>query len=79
VYRHPSELDRVGVIVTARCGNAVIRNTFRRRTRAITRKLIDDGLLTGDVIIRFRCEGAAPTFIELKAEIDDATKAWGRS
>ena len=78
VYRRPSELNRVGVIVTAKCGNAVVRNTLRRRTRAITRTLIDCGVLTGDVIIRFRCEGSVPSFVELKAEIDVAAGAWGR-
>jgi ribonuclease P protein component len=78
VYRRPSELNRVGVIVTAKCGNAVVRNTLRRRTRAITRTLIDRGVLTGDVIIRFRCEGSVPSFAELKAEIDVAAGAWGR-
>ena len=79
VYRRPSELNRVGVIVTAKCGNAVVRNTLRRRTRAITRKLIDHGLLTGDVIVRFRADGSVPSFVELKAEIDQATTAWGRA
>ncbi len=79
VYRRPSELNRVGVIVTAKCGNAVVRNTLRRRTRAITRKLIDRGLLTGDVIVRFRSDGSVPSFIELKSEIDQATTAWGRA
>ena len=78
VYRRPSELVRVGVIVTAKCGNAVVRNTLRRRTRAITRTLIDDGSLAGDVIIRFRCEGSVPSFIELKTEISDAISAWSR-
>lgn len=78
VYRRPSELARVGVIVTAKCGNAVVRNTLRRRTRAITRKLIDEGLLTGDIIIRFRCEGLLPNFIELKSEINDAAEMWGQ-
>ena len=75
VYRRPSELVRVGVIVTAKCGNAVVRNTLRRRTRAITRTLIDEGLLTGDVIIRFRGEGVVPDFVDLKSEINDALSA----
>ena len=76
VYRRPSELVRVGVIVTAKCGNAVVRNTLRRRTRAITRTLIDEGSLAGDIIIRFRCEGSVPSFIELKSEIHDVIRSW---
>ena len=79
VYRRPSELNRVGVIVTAKCGNAVVRNTLRRRTRAIARKLIDRGLLTGDVIVRFRSEGPVPSFDELKSEINQVTTVWGRA
>ncbi|MSX39489.1 MAG: ribonuclease P protein component [Actinobacteria bacterium] len=78
VYRRPSERVRVGVIVTAKCGNAVVRNTLRRRTRAITRALIDEGRLAGDVIIRFRCEGSVPSFMELKSEIHDAMSGLGR-
>jgi ribonuclease P protein component len=78
VYRRPSELARVGVIVTAKCGNAVLRNTLRRRTRAIARKLIDEGILTGDVIIRFRCEGSVPDFIELKSEVHDVAEMWSQ-
>lgn len=78
VYRRPSELVRVGVIVTAKCGNAVVRNTLRRRTRAITRTLIDDGSLAGDVIIRFRCEGSVPSFMELQSEINSAIISWSR-
>ena len=78
VYRRPSELNRVGVIVTAKCGNAVVRNTLRRRTRAIARNMIDHGLLTGDIIIRFRAEGQAPNFLELKAELEAAAGSWGR-
>jgi ribonuclease P protein component len=78
VYRRPSELARVGVIVTAKCGNAVLRNTLRRRTRAIARKLIDEGILTGDVIIRFRCEGSVPDFIELKSEVHDVAEMWNQ-
>lgn len=69
VYRRPSELNRVGVVVTTKCGNAVVRNTLRRRTRAICRKLIAAGDLIGDVVIRFRCEGTTPTFDELQQQV----------
>lgn len=75
VYRRPSEFARVGVVVTKKCGNAVVRNTLRRRTRAIARTLIDQGVLTGDVVIRFRCEGEPPTFQQLGAEIEKAVRS----
>jgi ribonuclease P protein component len=72
VYQHPSESTRVGVVVTTKCGNAVVRNRLRRRTRAICRELIDSGDLTGDVVIRFRCEGNSPSFDELRHELVEA-------
>jgi hypothetical protein len=40
--------------------------------------MIDHGLLTGDIIIRFRAEGQAPNFLELKAELEAAVGSWGR-
>ena len=76
VYRRPSEFARVGVVITTKCGNAVVRNTLRRRTRAITRELIRDHSLSGDVVIRFRCEGRTPTFTELSDEIRGAVLSW---
>lgn len=62
----------MGVVVTTKCGNAVVRNQLRRRTRAICRELIQTGNLTGDVVIRFRCEGNTPSFDELKRELTEA-------
>ena len=76
LYRRPSEFNRVGVIVTKKIGNAVVRNTLRRRTRAIARALIDQGLLTGDVIVRFRPSDSVPHFAELQSEISDGTGSW---
>lgn len=75
VYRRPSDLCRVGVIITAKCGNAVVRNLLRRRTYAICRELVDLGLMTGDTIVRFRCEGRQPSFVDLKADILEALAA----
>lgn len=72
VYRRPSDLCRVGVIVTTKCGNAVVRNLLRRRTHAICRNLVDAGNLTGDTIVRFRCEGQQPSFAELERDILEA-------
>lgn len=72
VYRHPSDTCRVGVVVTTKCGNAVTRNLLRRRTHAICRELVDSGQITGDVIVRFRCEGQQPSFAELKTQITTA-------
>ena len=75
VYRRPSVLSRVGVIVTTKCGNAVIRNLLRRRTHAICRELMDAGRMTGDTIVRFRCDGPHPSFEDLKTDILGALAA----
>lgn len=75
-YRIAAEGARVGIIVTAKCGNAVTRNGLRRRTRAVARALIAEGLLGGDVVFRFRCEGATPSFAELEAEIRECAARW---
>jgi ribonuclease P protein component len=75
IYRRPSDLSRVGVIVTAKCGNAVVRNLLRRRTLAICRDLVKSGQLTGDLIVRFRCEGQQPSFADLKNDIEGALAA----
>jgi len=75
VYRHPSDVSRVGVIVTSKCGNAVVRNLLRRRTHAICRELVDAGQVTGDLIVRFRCEGRQPSFADLRSDILGALAA----
>ena len=69
LYQRPSDYSRVGVIVTTKCGNAVTRNLLRRRTHAICRELVESGRLTGDVVVRFRCEGQQPSFADLKNDI----------
>jgi len=69
IYQHPSDVSRVGVIVTRKCGNVVVRNLLRRRTHAICRELVGTGQMTGDTIVRFRCEGRQPSFADLKSDI----------
>jgi RNase P protein component len=54
----------------------VLRNRLRRRTRAIARVLIDTSQLTGDVVVRFRCDGDTPTFAELNYQIRSAVRRW---
>ena len=75
-YRVGDGSARIGIVATNKCGNAITRNTLRRRTRAICRELVDSGALTGDVIVRFRCEGKTPDFHTLKAEIDCCVQRW---
>ena len=75
-YRIGAGEARVGIIVTSKCGNAVVRNSLRRRTRAIARDLIQSGRLSGDIVFRFRCEGSAPDFGELTKELTDCADRW---
>jgi ribonuclease P protein component len=75
-YRIGAGEPRVGIIVTSQCGNAVVRNTLRRRTRAIARELIDTGRLEGDIVFRFRCEGLEPSFDDLRADLTACAERW---
>ena len=77
VYQLPSDHDRVGVVVTTKSGNAVVRNLLRRRVRAITRKMIESGQLKGDVVVRVRPGGSTPSFTELAVELRDAAQSVG--
>ncbi len=75
-YRLPAGEARVGIIVTVKTGNAVVRNTVRRRIRSIARKLIDAGRLDGDVVFRLRGEGMVPSFSELESELGQCAAQW---
>ena len=77
VYRLPSDHDRVGVVVTTKSGNAVVRNRLRRQVRAIARDLIETRQLKGDVVVRFRSDGVTPSFAELAAELRAAAQSIG--
>jgi ribonuclease P protein component len=75
-YRVTAGEARVGIIVTVKSGNAIVRNTVRRRTRAIARKLIDAGQLDGDVVFRLRGDGTVPSFSELESELGQCVTQW---
>jgi ribonuclease P protein component len=75
-YRVAADTARVGIIVTAKSGNAVVRNSLRRRARAIARSLINAGTLSGDIVFRFRAEGAVPGFADIDDDIRGCAKEW---
>ena len=75
-YRIPSDGCRIGIIVTAKSGNAVVRNTIRRRTRAITNSFIANGELSGDVVFRFRGETEQLDFAAIETGIQQCVDGW---
>ncbi len=60
---------RFGFIVTKKVGNAVIRNTVRRRMRAVARELVDGGLDGVDVVVRAAPESADAAWRELRTDL----------
>ena len=75
-YRVISDTPRVGIIVTAKSGNAVVRNSLRRRARAVARTLISAGNLSGDVVFRFLSEGDVPDFSAIEDDIRRCADYW---
>ena len=75
-YRVISDTPRVGIIVTAKSGNAVVRNSLRRRARAVARTLINAGNLSGDVVFRFRSEADVPNFSAIDDDIRRCAEHW---
>ena len=60
---------RFGVIVSKAVGNAVERNTVRRRLKALGRGLVDAGLTGEDVVIRVLPGSASATWDSLSADM----------
>ena len=55
---HEPERSRLGVTVSRRIGNAVVRNRVKRRVRECFRKVIRDGLPAGTSIVVIARGGA---------------------
>jgi ribonuclease P protein component len=78
-YRVESDVCRVGIVITAKVGNAVTRNSLRRKARAISRSMIAAGSLTGDIVFRFRDAGMIPTFATIENDIRQCVAGWDRA
>ena len=66
---------RLGITVTKKIGNAVVRNRMKRRFRALAREMLPDGgLLGADHILIGRAGGVERDFASLKAELTKALK-----
>lgn len=60
---------RFGFIVSKAVGNAVTRNTVRRRLKAVCAEALPDVREGADVVIRALPSAATASFQELRAEV----------
>jgi ribonuclease P protein component len=68
-----AETKRLGITVTKKIGNAVVRNRMKRRFRALAHELIvPDGLTGADHILIGRAGGVERDFGILRAELAKA-------
>ncbi len=62
---------QVGFVVSGKYGNAIARNTVRRRLRALAGELIRLHSLGSDLVIRVRADAGTPTWDELGLELQE--------
>ena len=61
---------RLGITVTKKIGNAVIRNRMKRRFRALARELLpESGVVGADHVLIGRAGGIERDFAELRGEL----------
>ena len=61
----PTDVARVGYTVTAKCGNAVIRNRIKRRLRALVRELFPSLAQPGTDYVLIALASAKPSAAEV--------------
>jgi ribonuclease P protein component len=72
-YVTPSDEDRparFGFIVSRQVGSAVIRNTVRRRLKAVCAEALPTLGVGSDIVIRALPQSATAPFSELRAEVE---------
>ena len=79
VHAFPNELGtlRLGLSVSKKVGNAVVRNTVRRRMREIFAIAAGDAAGRLDLVISARPAARDATFEELRGEADRALRKLG--
>jgi ribonuclease P protein component len=67
------QLMRIGITVTKKIGNAVIRNRMKRRFRALAREVLPQAGIPGaDHVLIGRAEGIERDYGKLRAELAKA-------
>ncbi len=79
VHAFPNELGtlRLGLSVSKKVGNAVVRNTLRRRMREIFAVVSGEGKGDLDLVISARPAAREATFEELRGEFERALRKLG--
>lgn len=69
----------VGIVVSKKVGNAVVRNRVRRRLREALRALLNEktSLVSCDLVIVTRPEAAAADYWQLKSALERALSKSG--
>ncbi|QMW23323.1 ribonuclease P protein component [Sandaracinobacteroides saxicola] len=71
--RGTSEPMRVGLTVTKKLGNAVVRNRIKRRLRALTREILPvSGVAHADHVLIARDAALTASFDSLRATLEKA-------
>ena len=66
---------RIGITVTKKIGNAVVRNRMKRRFRALARETLPDlGIAGADHVLIGRAGGVERDYANLAAELKRALK-----
>jgi ribonuclease P protein component len=66
---------RIGITVTKKIGNAVVRNRMKRRFRALARETLPDhGIAGADHVLIGRAGGVERNYESLAAELKRALK-----
>ena len=69
---------RIGITVTKKIGNAVVRNRMKRRFRALARELLPTrGVAGADHVLIGRAGGVERDFAQLRGEFEKALRKLG--